>query len=213
MTPTDVYRWLMASVSPGGCDAFDAHVVASILAISLVEAKTNGTAVTDAVGLSGADLAALTAGLFPAAAANFARIADESLAASDEHTILRDLLIARRSGASDLEVGLAAMVAARALRPDHLWQDLGLRNRRELSWLMQRHFEPIAMRNTGDMKWKKYLYRELCAAEGFSLCTAPSCAECCDFDTCFGAEDGESRLADLRRTSERAASGLAVAAE
>ncbi len=53
------------------------------------------------------------------------------------------------------------------------------------------------------MKWKKYFYRRLCELEGFTLCTAPSCRECCDFDRCFGAEHGESLLARSRREIER----------
>jgi nitrogen fixation protein NifQ len=79
-----------------------------------------------------------------------------------------------------------------------------LRNRRELSWLMERHFPVLSQRNTRDMKWKKFLYRVICRDEGFAICTAPSCSECDDFDKCFGAEDGESLLARTRRDAERA---------
>lgn len=202
MDPNDVYRWLVAGANPSACDGFDAHVVASILSVALVEAKTEGTKVTTAVGLSGADLADLVARLFPHAEANFRRIGDEAPDADEERDLLAGLILAGRTGASDLEAPLAAMIAARAMRPNHLWQDLGLRNRRELGWAMSRHFEPVARDNTSDMKWKKYLYRRLCAAEGFTLCTAPSCSECVDFDACFGAEDGESLMARARRAAE-----------
>jgi nitrogen fixation protein NifQ len=37
------------------------------------------------------------------------------------------------------------------------------------------------------------------------LCSAPSCAECDDFDVCFGDESGESLLARTRREADRAA--------
>lgn len=208
MTPSSVYTWLMSGANGSACDGFDAHAVASILAVALIEARQDGASVCERVGLDGVALARLAAELFPHAAGNFARIADETLAPDDEREQLRDLLIANRSGTSALEEPLAAMVAARAMRPDHLWQDLGLRSRRELGWLMSRHFEPVAVKNTSDMKWKKFLYRQLCEAEGFTLCTAPSCAECCDFDACFGAEDGESRMAGVRRAGVRA--GLAA---
>jgi nitrogen fixation protein NifQ len=83
-----------------------------------------------------------------------------------------------------------------------LWQDLGLRDRGELSQLMKRHFRLLAARNSGDMKWKKFLYRMICRDAGYSLCTAPSCAECTDFENCFGDESGESRLARTRRLGE-----------
>jgi nitrogen fixation protein NifQ len=90
------------------------------------------------------------------------------------------------------------MIARRCKWPHHLWQDLGLRDRRELSALMRRHFSPMAARNHGDMKWKKFLYRMICGSEGFILCTSPVCSDCDDFENCFGAEDGEARLARVR---------------
>lgn len=212
MTPSAVYAWLMSGANGSACDGFDAHVIASILSVALIEARQEAAPVSERVGLSGSDLARLTGELFPHAAGNFARISDEALAADDEREQVRDLLLVNRTGATEIEIPLASMLAARAMRPDHLWQDLGLRNRRELGWLMSRHFEPIAARNTSDMKWKKFLYRQLCEAEGFTLCTAPSCAECQDFDACFGAEDGESRMATLRRDVGRAGAS-AIAAE
>jgi nitrogen fixation protein NifQ len=94
------------------------------------------------------------------------------------------------------------MIARRAQRPNHLWQDLGLDSRRDLSELMTRHFKPLAMRNTQDMKWKKFFYRTICSDAAYSLCTAPSCGECDDFDHCFGEETGQSLLARARRGHE-----------
>ena len=67
---------------------------------------------------------------------------------------------------------------------------------------MTRHFKPLALRNTGDMKWKKFFYRLICADASYTLCTAPSCAECDDFEGCFGEETGESLLARTRRNAE-----------
>ena len=87
---------------------------------------------------------------------------------------------------------------------DHLWQDLGLLDRGELNRLMRERFPTLAARNVANMKWKKFFYRMLCELEGFTLCTAPSCRECCDFDDCFGAETGESALARIRRGELRA---------
>ena len=54
---------------------------------------------------------------------------------------------------------------------------------------MARHFKPLAMRNKQDMKWKKFFYRVICADAAYTLCTAPSCGECDDFDHCFGEGD------------------------
>ena len=71
-------------------------------------------------------------------------------------------------------------------------------NRGELSKLMLRHFVSLARRNDQDMKWKKFFYRMICRDDGFSMCVAPCCSECCDFDACFGSESGESLLARTR---------------
>jgi nitrogen fixation protein NifQ len=64
------------------------------------------------------------------------------------------------------------------------------------------HFAPLARANKRDMKWKKFFFRAICRDASYSLCTAPSCSECCDFDNCFGEEDGESLLARLRLQAE-----------
>ena len=64
---------------------------------------------------------------------------------------------------------------------------------------MTRHLKPLALCNTGDMKWKKFL---ICADASYTLCTAPSCAECDDFESCFGEETGESLLARARRAAQ-----------
>lgn len=72
---------------------------------------------------------------------------------------------------------------------DHLWQDLGLWSRKELSALMHDNFRPLAERNTKDMKWKKFLYKQMCEGEGIYVCRAPSCEVCMDYATCFAPED------------------------
>jgi nitrogen fixation protein NifQ len=84
---------------------------------------------------------------------------------------------------------LIAIIVAACLGSDHLWQDLGLWNRQELSALLSHNFPELAARNTKDMKWKKFLYKQLCEAEGLYLCRAPSCEVCKDYPLCFGAED------------------------
>ncbi|MFM8444786.1 MAG: nitrogen fixation protein NifQ, partial [Methylococcus sp.] len=33
--------------------------------------------------------------------------------------------------------------------------------------------------------WKKFLYKQLCEAEGIYVCRAPSCGECVDYADCF----------------------------
>jgi len=203
MIPDDPYRWLMAADGGPKRDAFDAHVVASILTLAIIEVRKSGGSVLEGLGLNGSNLIQLANGIFPHAAPVLAKLADAAPPEiEDEEICLRDLLERCSTAGSRFETQLAAMIARRALRPNHLWQDLGLRERRELSQLMARHFEPLARRNVRDMKWKKFLYRTICRDEGYTLCTAPSCSECDDFAECFGEETGESLLAAVRRAAE-----------
>jgi nitrogen fixation protein NifQ len=91
------------------------------------------------------------------------------------------------------------MIARRAVEPNHLWEDLGLRDRSELTRLLARHFGPLAVRNTRNMRWKRFFYRMLCEDDGLVMCSTPVCTHCNDFALCFGDESGESRMADRRR--------------
>lgn len=106
-----------------------------------------------------------------------------------EYEDLLTLLLQHRAGRSPSETWMARIVAAGCLASDHLWQDLGLWNRGELSTLMAGNFPELAGRNTRDMKWKKFLYKQLCEAEGIYTCSAPSCEVCADYAHCFGPEE------------------------
>ncbi len=79
-------------------------------------------------------------------------------------------------------------LACACLGDNHLWQDLMLPSRRELSTLIGHWFPRLAAKNTHDMKWKKFFYKQLCEREGLFICKAPSCGVCSDHALCFGAE-------------------------
>jgi nitrogen fixation protein NifQ len=49
-------------------------------------------------------------------------------------------------------------------------------------------FPALVARNAGDMKWKKFLYRQLCEREQLLICKSPSCSVCSDLPVCFGPE-------------------------
>ncbi|MCB2017602.1 MAG: nitrogen fixation protein NifQ [Hydrogenophaga sp.] len=85
---------------------------------------------------------------------------------------------------------MAWLVACASLGDRHLWQDLGLPSREALSALMGHWFPSLKALNAGDMKWKKFLYRQLCLREEILICKSPSCADCSDHPKCFGPEDG-----------------------
>lgn len=106
----------------------------------------------------------------------------------DELDELRRLLLGHRAQQSASEQWIAEIVAVACLSSHHLWQDLGLWSRRDLSALMQRNFPRLAARNDKDMKWKKFLYKQLCETEGIYTCRSPSCEVCPDYNDCFGPE-------------------------
>ena len=101
---------------------------------------------------------------------------------------LRLLLLEYRAGEHRSEAWLAHIVAYSCCGRNHLWQDLGLAHRAELSQLMALAFPALAALNSADMKWKKFIYRHYCAREGIYVCPAPSCGECKDHGFCFGQE-------------------------
>jgi nitrogen fixation protein NifQ len=191
-----------AEADIGDNDDFDRHVLASILAAAVMD----GGSIAERAGLGEQELNELLAECFPSAEVRaVAWIAMPESIGDDETIMVRDLLLTQRSTDGEIGRWLAAMVARRAMEPNHLWEDLGLRERAELSRLLMCHFAPLAARNTRNMRWKRFFYRMLCEDDGFVMCTTPVCTQCNDFDLCFGEESGESRMAERRREFLRGA--------
>ena len=142
-------------------------------------------------GLDSAALAALQAHSFPALQTPL--LCTDSVLATqlclEEFDDLVGLLLDHRTYLDEPSRWLAHAIATAAMADNHLWQDLGLSHRAELSRLMQAHFTSLAQLNAGDMKWKKFLYRQLCERAGLTICRSPSCGVCSDYAQCFGPED------------------------
>jgi nitrogen fixation protein NifQ len=113
-------------------------------------------------------------------------------AALDELQDLLDLLLEFRREPSETLVWLSHAIASAAMRDNHLWQDMGLPNRPLLTRLMTEHFPELAKRNVGDMKWKKFFYRQLCERAEVPICKSPNCGDCVDYQVCFGHEHGST---------------------
>ncbi|WFU51759.1 nitrogen fixation protein NifQ [Sinorhizobium terangae] len=178
---------------------FDEHVLACVLSRALEEIEAGEATATEATGLSRVELLDILTRSFPTSLIHgfsLEEVTDPEIGTEEE--LLRGLLLTHARPGDPASARFAKIIARRALRNDHLWQDLGLFDRSELSRLLATHFPNLAAGNTGNMKWKKYLYSKLCEAEGFSLCAAPSCRECHEFKGCFGSEEGESRLAPIK---------------
>ncbi len=139
-------------------------------------------------GLPEERLQALLATLFPGArfaAAPGVGIPDDG----DEFADLVDLLLEYLALPDESGICLCHAIATAAMGANHLWQDMGLPDRRALSELLCENFPVLAAKNIGDMRWKKFFYRQLCERAGVPICKAPHCAECCDRSLCFDPEE------------------------
>jgi nitrogen fixation protein NifQ len=108
----------------------------------------------------------------------------------EEFGDLLDLLMEHRSCPNKESEWLAFAIATACMGNDHLYQDMGLPNRQILSGLLEAYFPVLFARNSNNMKWKKFFYKQLCDRSGVRACRAPSCAVCDDYLKCFGPEEG-----------------------
>lgn len=157
------------------------------LLASLIAGQSTGCGcLPDDLGLGAERHAALLRDYFPGCALVSAADSRLDLPEAEElQRLLRDHLAPGLSSAG----WMADILTAACVGADHLWQDLGFTSRAELSQLMQVNFPELAALNSGDMKWKKFLYRQFCSREGIYVCPAPSCGVCKDFAQCFGPEN------------------------
>ena len=153
-------------------------------------AGSDAGALPPGLGLTPPDFAALMARHFPGFSLP-AALANPS--AKDERNAERDdllVLLKEHCAGTDIsEFWMAKIVTAACMGGNHLWQDLGLWSRVDLTRLMTQNFPALAAKNTRDMKWKKFFYKQLCAQEGVYVCRSPSCEVCVDYAKCFGPED------------------------
>ena len=107
---------------------------------------------------------------------------------NDEQKELLDLFLAHRLDPGPAAEWIAHILVAGMMGGNHLWQDLGLWDRKDLTALIARNFPELAAKNDRDMKWKKFLYKQLCVQEGIYTCRSPSCEVCPDYSDCFSPE-------------------------
>lgn len=179
---TGLYGQLMAQARGLANDELFARMLAS---------QIQGLgALPPGLGLAPADFAALMGRHFPGFSlpAGLADAAEDASRHAEREELLA--LLREDCGGADVSVQwMAVIVTAACMGGDHLWQDLGLSSRADLSRLMTGNFPALAARNRRDMKWKRFLYKQLCDREGVVVCRAPSCEVCADYARCFGPED------------------------
>jgi nitrogen fixation protein NifQ len=147
------------------------------------------SALPPCLGLEEADFAALLTRHFPRMQIVVRGSKPVDDGRSPERGDVIALLQEHRAGRDESEVWMAEIVTAACMANDHLWQDLGLWSRKYLSQLMTQNFPALAAKNVKDMKWKKFIYKQLCEKEEIRICRAPSCEVCTDYEKCFGPEE------------------------
>lgn len=108
---------------------------------------------------------------------------------SEEMADLRALFVAQIAPDEPHGGWHATILLSGCMGENHLWQDIGFRSRGELRSYLEEFFPGLVAKNTQDMKWKKFFYKQLCNQEGVYTCRAPSCAVCDDYASCFGPEE------------------------
>ena len=161
------------------------------LACMLASWQAGNGMMPDRLGLTQPEFAALIDFHFPGLAYESLKQPGRrpDLNRTDEYNDVLQLLRGSRALHCDSENAMAMIVSQACQGQDHLWQDMGLWSRDQLSALMLQNFPSLAQRNTKNMKWKKFIYKQLCNAEGIYTCRAPSCEVCVDYNACFGPEE------------------------
>lgn len=73
---------------------------------------------------------------------------------------------------------IAPHVAKTSLEMNHLYQDLGFKNRIQMGEFMKKHFPHLAEIKSKDKLWKKFIFDSIGRV-------APACATCNDQEHCF----------------------------
>jgi nitrogen fixation protein NifQ len=179
--PGSLYAELMAHATGLPNDELFAQMISSQIA--------GVGALPPGLGLDKKDFTTLIARHFPGIKLVIRNIDDGDDPRALERADVLALMLEHRAFKNMSEQWLAEIVTTACMANDHLWQDLGLRSRDYLSRLMTENFPSLAARNEHDMKWKKFLYKQLCDREGINTCRAPTCEYCVDYLSCFGSED------------------------
>jgi len=148
-------------------------------------------------GMSAVEFAALIEHYLPGVESSFplapfdVQAPNASRIDADEFIDLLVLLDEHRADREPASAWLARIVALCCMGENHLWEDMGLANRGELCTLMASSFPSLCALNRDNMRWKKFLYKQLCEREDLFLCRSPICTECGDYKNCFGPETSD----------------------
>jgi len=197
VTPEDpFYAVLVKSPQPERVTCEARHLFACLLAIAARE--PHHTAYS--LGLDDDDMSALLDRFFP----SVDRVILDRYAAPNESQppeINEDILgillshtpVGGDSGDLFVATLLCKILAARAAHPGHLWVAMGLFERAQLTAAIQRHLPTLAGANSQNMRWKRYLFKQVCDLNGGVMCKSPNCGVCSDYSLCF-ADDTQQAI-------------------
>lgn len=186
-----VYSALANSRKPALITEQDRHLFACLLAVATEEKCASAAA----LGLNDSDLAAILEIYFPEAAQTYFEqqvYTATGLPVERSEAVLAFILshLPDEADCINLQtsIWLAHSLAARAALPGHLWVAMGLTARPQLTAAIRRHLPSLAAANNQNMRWKRYLYKQICELNGGVMCKAPNCGVCSDYALCFAEE-------------------------
>ncbi|MFZ2968860.1 MAG: nitrogen fixation protein NifQ [Sulfuricurvum sp.] len=108
---------------------------------------------------------------------------------SDHETLYHEIESYLKKYAIDEEARyvIAPLIAQKSLEMNHLYHDLGFKNRIQMGAYMKRHFPHLAELKPKEKLWKKFLYDAIGRV-------APACATCHDQEHCFTCIIAEARV-------------------
>lgn len=162
----------------GDYDEFDIHVMSCILANALAERSYHP--ITEALALTRNQLEDIITGIFPGSY-QIDELVEEGATAGEDavsEAELRELLISYLSNESPIEEWIASVFARRCQVGDHMWRSIGLYSRDELTQAMLRYFRPLAQKNIQNLRWKRFIYKQMRIDNQQSLEKYPYCDNC-----------------------------------
>jgi len=183
-----LYKALTSTPKPAWAMSEDRHLFACLFATAAQEPHDTSAA----LGLEDDDLAAILEENFPGASRSLLKrhATPAKQTPPESNNEILSILLSHVPTETDQRnrqnsVRLAHIISAREALPGHLWVAMGLFKRPELSAAIHRHLPSLAAANHQNMRWKRYLYKQVCDRNGGTMCKAPNCGVCSDFVLCF----------------------------
>jgi nitrogen fixation protein NifQ len=187
-----VYAALVKNPQPEHVAWEDRHLFACLLASAAREPYDTA----QALGLEDDDVAMILDCFFPSVDRDILErhaAPDESPPPEINEDVLAVLLSHIPDGGDVLDQSvstiLCKILAARAAHPGHLWVAMGLFERPQLTAAINRHLPTLAEANCQNMRWKRYLFKQVCDLNGGVMCKSPNCGVCSDYTLCFATDE------------------------